>query len=322
MKKILLLTATIAIVTILLFACRKNDTIEDNKPEDLFDNLVASRQSDVQIFELNAATGGTITGNMGAKITFPPNVFIKKPTQNIAVGTVVIALRESNVKSRWMMDGLSTTTGSNILESGGMLNLSAVEKSSGAELDLAAAAKNPNANLAQVVKAEIVRPANVLNQDMNLFLPDSSSQTGGNAPWVNAANFPFKNNPNNFTFQIPRFNWVNCDRFYNTPGAKTTLTVKPNLSGFAGASDISVMLVYRNISSIMRLPKELANFVSYTNSLPVDSQADIVLVGKTSAGKILFKVLPATTITPLLTVNITPEEVPGATVIAYLNSVN
>jgi hypothetical protein len=317
MKKILLSTAKIAVVSILLFACRKNDTLEGNKPEDLFDNLVASQKSDLQFFEVNGATGGTITGNMGAKITFPPNSFVR---QNLPVaGTVVVRLIESNIKSRWIMDELSTTSSNNILVSGGMLNLNAVEKSSGSILDLSSPMKLPNPNLAQVVKAEVVRPAAVLNQDMNLFLPDSASQ---NAPWTSAPNFPFVNNPNNFTFQIPRFNWVNCDRFYSTPGPKTTLTVIPNLTGQPGATEIKVLLVYRNISSIIKLPKDGPNFVSYVNSLPVGSQADVIILGKTAAGKILFKVLPATTITALLNVNITPEEVPGATVISYLNSVN
>jgi hypothetical protein len=325
MKKILLSTATIAIVTILLFACRKNDTIEDNKPEDLFDNLVAAQKSQLQFFEIDNAVGGTITGTGGCKITFPPNSW---PPSN---AKVIVRLQESLKKSQWMMDGLSATAQSDILLSGGMINLTASNKATGEALDFVPAMKVPNANLASVVRAEVPRPAGAVNVDMNLFVPVPDSSTAGPASaakpavlsWTPAtAQFPFANSGSSYIFQLPKMQWANCDRFYGQPGAKTTIKVTPNMTAFAGASDIQVLLVYRSINCVINLPAKIDFFQSYINSIPVGSVADVVLLGKSASGKILFKVLPANAFTALQSIVITPEEVPGATVTAYLNSVN
>jgi hypothetical protein len=329
MKKILLSLTTIAILAIVLFACRKNDVLETTTPEDLFDNFSAANKSQVQIFEISGATGGVIQGQNGYKITFPPRSFVNS-SNAVITETVIIRLRESNKKSTWLMDGLSATSQNDILISGGMMNIEANSKADGKELELSPAMRVPNPNLNAVVKAEIPRPAALAGVIMNLFLPDTLTAAG--QPIVPTANAPvpswrstffdFGYGPNTYIFQLPKLKWSNCDKFYNVPGPKTTIRVTPNMSAFNGATNVQVMFIFRNISSGVTPPPSGAYFETYANSIPVGTVADVVLIGKSASGKILFKVLPATTFTPLLNVAITPEEVPAATVTAYLNLIN
>jgi hypothetical protein len=327
MKKTILNLATIAIMSIVLFGCRKNDVIEN--PLDSFETFKAANQSNVQVFTINTAISNTITGKRGTKITFPPNSFVNSNNTAFA-GDAIIALRESFSKSDWMMDGLSATAQNDILISGGMINVEARRKDNGADLKASPAMGVPNVNLDVVIKAQVPRNAGAVNVDMNLFIPDSIGQGGipvttPTAPvlaWANASYYPFGNSPNSYIFQLPKFGWSNCDRLYGQPGAKTTIRVTPNMTSFSGASDLQAMLVYKNINSVITLPPSGAYFESYLNSIPVGSQADVVLIGKSATGKILFKVLPSTTFTALLKIDITPEIVPASTVTAYLNSIN
>jgi hypothetical protein len=61
---------------------------------------------------------------------------------------------------------------------------------------------------------------------------------------------------------------------------------------------------------------------SYPNSIPIGSTADVVCIGKDGAGKIIFKVLPATVFTANVNIPVKPVVTDAATVTAYLNSIN
>jgi hypothetical protein len=325
MKKTIYHLAIITILSLALFGCRKNDTVSN--PEDQFENLKFVKQSQIQLFEINGATGGIITGKRGTKITFPPNSFADA-SNTVFGGAILVQLRESLSKSEWMMDGMSTTTQSEPIISGGMINIIASRKDNGAVLKPAPAMAVPNANLNLVIKAEVPKNAGAANLDMNLFLPDNNASgapadsTKAPLAWTNANYFPFGNSPNSYIFQLPKFNWTNCDRIAGLPGIKTTVKVTPNMTGFGGATNLQAMFVFKTINMVITLPPQPTFFESYANSIPIGSQADVVLIGKAADGKILFKVLPATTFTASMNISITPDKVPAATVTAYLNSIN
>ncbi len=321
MKKLITNVAAIILATSLITSCRKNDTIEN--PTDLYDNLKVTNQSMRQLFTVNVGSGGNITGTGGSKITFPPN-FAVNTNGTAYTGNAIVEVKESIWRKNWMMDGVSATAQNDILISGGMLNLEVTRTDNGAELLPAPAMQVPNTNLSAVIRAEMPRNPNLLNVSMNLFVPDSSA-VGTNAPvlaWRTALNFPFNNGPNSYIFQLPKFKWVNCDKLYDQPGPKTTIRITPDITAFAGATDVQALLVYRNLSSVISLPLKPGFFESYINSIPVGSQADCVLIGKAADGKILFKVIAANTFTALQNITITPEIVAGATVQAYLESIN
>jgi hypothetical protein len=322
MKKVLFSMLTITVAGILVIGCRKNDTIANTN--DLYENFVKDRQSKVQIFQVNGATGGTISGTSGAKITFPPNAFVR---QNAAayVGEVGVTLRESNKKLLWAMDGLSTSTLNGVLESGGMINLTAVAKENGEELKIVPAMAAVGATT--FVSVDIPKPANAGTAPMMGWVPAASGPQGGVvttpiAPVLawDSVRTRFNNNPSVYNFQLPSFGWFNCDRLYSIPGAKTTIKVLPVGTAMNGATDIRVMLIYKSINAIITLPPKTGFFESYTNSIPVGSVADVVLLGKAADGKMIFKAILANTFTTNQTIDITPEIATATTVDAYLNT--
>ncbi len=319
MKKTLLNLSAVAILSILLVSCRKNDTIEN--PADNYENFVGANTPEEQLFSVNASTGGVISGRRGTKITFPPNAFAN-PDNSLATGNVLIALRESLDKSQWLMGKLSTTTTNEMLVSGGMLDIK-VNRADGVELKPSTAMLVPTPSLVNVIKVEVPRLPN-RPDTLRLFLPNvAQGGTGAATPssWA-ASYYPFGNSSNSYIFQLPQFRWVNCDGLYSQPGTKTTIKVTPDLSGVTGASEVQAMLVFKNITTVITLPPSASFFQSYTNSIPVGSTADVVCIGKDAAGKIIFAVKPATTFTALMDISIKPLVTDAATVTAYLNSIN
>jgi hypothetical protein len=320
MKKTILNLVTFVIISIVLFSCRKNDTIENT--ENLYDNFVKLNTPEEQLFTIEATTGGIVNGKRGTKITFPPNAFAN-PDNSITTGKVVISLKEALDKSQWMMSGLSTTAIDGILISGGMIDVRVNRASDGAELKPSPAMTIATPSLVNVIKAEVPK-INNRPDTLKLFLPNvAQGGSGAAAPssWA-ASYYPFGNGSNSYIFQLPQFKWANCDALYGQPGTKTTIKVTPDLSGVTGATQVQAILVYKNLSSVITLPPSSSFFQSYTNSIPVGSTADVVCIGKDAAGKIIFAVKPATTFTALMDVSIKPVVTDAATVTAYLNSIN
>ncbi len=323
MKKSIISSAILLLTLTIITSCRKDDTVAD--PKNLFDNFITGRQSKPQLFTINGAAGGSITGTGASKISFPPNAF-SNASGIIFTGDAIVELKESLKKSSWVADGLSATTKTGLLQSGGMLDILVKRKDNGQELFPAPAMQIPNpANLNAVIKVEVPRNANAQNLDMNLFLPDSSLAQPASTPpaaWQAAAYSPFNSGANGYVFQLPKFRWVNCDVLYSQPGAKTTIKVTPVLTSFPGATQMQGMLVYRNIATAINLPAGAGFFESYPNSITVGSVADVVCLGKSADGKILFKVLPATSFTAGMNVAITPVVSTAAEVSAYLDSID
>ena len=311
---------TVIGLTMLMTSCRKNDEISN--PLDLYENFVAANAPQNQLFTIDAATGGQIVCKRGTKITFPPNAFAN-PDNSLTTGLVLVRVKEALDKSQWMLNKLSTTTNDNLLISGGMIDIEANRKSDGAELKPAPAMVIPTPGLANVIKAEVPR-INNRPDTLRLFLPVQAGLPNTSKPptsWA-ASYYPFGNGTNSYIFQIPQFHWVNCDGLWNQTGAKTTVRVTPDISRIVGAKEVQVLFVYRNISTVITLPPFATYMESYENSIPVGSTADVVCIGKDGLGKIIFKVMPATTFTDHMDISIKPVATSAAAVNAYLNSIN
>jgi hypothetical protein len=322
MKKIFNSLTIIALTILVLVSCKKNNTDVVPVVDDSYATFAKANTDAEQTFTVDAATGGIITGKRGVKITFPPNAFAN-PDNSITTGNVQITLKEALLKKQWILEGLSATTQTDMLISGGMLDIAAKRASDGVELKPAPAMLVPTPSLVNVIKVEVPKPANAPDT-LRLFLP--VGQGGGNtssppAAWA-ASYYPFGNGSNSYIFQLPQFHWVNCDGLYSQPGAKTTIKVTPDLTGITGATGVQTMLVYRNISTVITLPPFATYMQSYTNSIPVGSTADVVCIGKDGAGNIIFKVLPATVFTANMDIPVKPVVTSSAVVTAYLNSIN
>jgi hypothetical protein len=319
MKKIVQSLTFILVAVFLITGCKKADTAQvvDNS----YDSFVKANTDAVQTFTVDAATGGTITAKRGTKITFPPNAFAN-PDNSLTTGGVQVTIKEALLKKQWMLEGLSTTTQTDMLVSGGMIDILAKRIIDGAELKPAPAMLVPTPTLVNVIKVEVPRIDN-RPDTLRLFVPANQAAPTANPPSAWAASYyPFGNGSNSYVFQLPQFRWVNCDGLANQPGVKTTIKVTPDLSGVTGATGVQVMLVYRNISTVITLPPSGSFMQSYPNSIPVGSTADVVCIGKDAAGKIIFKVLPATVFTANMDIPVKPVVTDAATVTAYLNSIN
>lgn len=307
-------------LTLALFSCKKNND-QEMDPRNNFDQFMSSRKAKNQQFTINGATGGTIVGEDGSKVRFPANAFVDG-NGNPVTGGVIVTLNESLERKDWIMDKLSTEANGAFLESGGMIRLQAKRAADGAELKPAPAMVAPAANLDSAIRGEVPRNG---RPDMQLFLQRPAQVGPGAAPqntWGAAPYYPFGNGPNSYVFQIPQFQWVNCDRLYSDPRPKTTVTVTPNLNGINGAADLQVCLVYRDIQTVITLvPDNSGVFGSYANSIPIGSTADVIIIGKNGGNQILFRALTATVFTANMNINIAPQVSTAADVDTYLNSV-
>jgi hypothetical protein len=284
-----ILSALILATSLVSFsACKKDKVTPDYARADDF---WATHALPVQTFSGNAATGFSVTGAGGTKINFPANAFVDG-NGNVVSGTVAVTLKEVLSKKDVLLSGVMTESNGTLLESGGELLVKA--QKDGANLMINPALGNNG------IQVEVPKVMN--DKDMGLFVQekrrDNGGATGGGGgqtqqnpnTWVPAPYYPFGNGPNSYSFTLPAFTWVNCDRFYSDPAPKTTITVLPAFQDNNQVSDLQVLLVFKDIATVVTLPfdYQLQKFQSYQSSLPVGLQADLVLIGKDSDGHIQF----------------------------------
>ncbi|HEX6431609.1 MAG TPA: hypothetical protein VF008_28155 [Niastella sp.] len=285
MKATLLSAAILTTAIVSITACKKDKSTPNYAKADDF---LASHAIKQQSFTGNAAAGFSIIGEKGTKITFIANSFVDG-NGNAVSGNVTVTLKEVLSKKDVLFSGVMTESNGQLLESGGEILVKA--QKDGVDLRLNPALQNDGA------RVEIPKVMN--NKDMGLFVQDKRQQggaTGGNQQqqspftWNPAPYYPFGNGPNSYTFSLPSFTWVNCDRFYSDPNPKTTITALPAFQDNNQVSDLQVMLVFKNIATVVTLPFDYTaqKFQSYQNSLPIGLQADLIILGKDSDGFIQF----------------------------------
>lgn len=318
MKSKFFAAATIAAsILASMSACKKsNDKPAFAKAADIF----AAHGIQAQTFTGDATSGFTITGSKGTKVKFPARAFVDG-NGNEVTGTVTVTLKEVLSKKDVMFSGLMTESNGQLLESGGELEVKA--KKDGKDL-----------NIARDTAVRVEVPKVMNNQDMGLFVLGKRDQGqggggGGQQPapnpntWTPAPYAPFGNGPNSYSFNLPGFSWVNCDRFYSNPNPKTTVTVSPVFQDNNNVTDLQVMLVFKDIATVITLPFDYQSnkFQSYMNSLPIGLQADLVLIGKDSDGYVQFGT-QVITISANLHVDAPMHKATQAEVDAFLSTVD
>lgn len=283
----------------------------------------ANHQVPAQSFSGNASTGFTITGAKGTKLHFPANSLVDA-SGNVISGNVTITLKEVLSKKDVILSGVFTEASGQLLESAGEIEVKARQGNN--ELKINPALVGAGLGIAVEV------PKVMNNQDMGLFVP-KRQQAGGGASgggqnqqnpdtWSPAPYYPFGNGPNSYTFNLPDFIWVNCDRFYSDPNPKTTVTASPAFQDNNQVTDMQVMLVCKNITTVVTFPfnYQLQKFESYNNSLPIGLQADLVIIGKDSDGFIQFAT-QAITVTANMHVNLPIHKATQGEVDTYLSGI-
>jgi hypothetical protein len=293
MKRSLFAATVIAASFATLVSCKKNNEGPEFARAEAF---MDTHKIPTQSFTGNAATGFSITGDKGTKVKFPANSFVDG-SGNVVSGNVTVTLKEVLSKKDVIFSGVMTESNGQLLESGGELEIKALKDGKNLQI---------NPVLGDTgIKVEVPKVMN--NRDMGLFVqqkrdqPQGGGTGGGQQPqnpttWVPAPYYPFGNGPNSYSFTLPGFTWVNCDRFYSDPNPKTTVTVSPVFQDNNQVSDLQVILVFKNVSTVITFPfnYSIQQFESYHNSLPIGSQAHLVLIGKDSDGFLQFGTQPIT----------------------------
>lgn len=283
----LVLTAVVIATATAFTACKKNNEAPENQTPLKASDFLSNYKVPDQVFTGNAAAGFTITGAKGTKIRFKPNAFTDG-AGNVVTGNVTITLKEVLSKKDVLLSGVMTESNGQLLESGGELFVQAKQGDK---------VLNVNRQGDSIAQVEVPKVMN--NKDMGLFIQEKrdggASGNGGQQQlspltWVPAPYYPFGNGPNSYSFSLPAFTWVNCDRFYSDPNPKTTITASPVFQDNNAVTGLQVMLVFKDIATVITLPYNagLQKFESYQSSLPVGLKADLVIIGEDSDGYIQF----------------------------------
>jgi hypothetical protein len=286
MKKIFLSVLITSAASFLLVACLKevNGINHDFlKATDFWKDVGPNHQ----VFSVNTASGGTITGAKGTKITIPGGAFMDA-NGNILTEIVSLDLVEITAKKDILFSGIFTEANGQTLVSGGEFLVEA-RKKNGEALQL-----NPQfAAGPQGVRVEIPA-ANGADREMNLFVR-RERQPGGNSndnsqTWVPASYAPFGGGANSYTFNLPEFSWVNIDKFYSDPRPKTTITALPAFKDNKNVNNVEVMLIFTDVNTVCPIPYNsmLQKFESYHDAVPIGAEVIVVIIGEDAEGNIQF----------------------------------
>lgn len=286
MKKLLLTMLTVSAVTVLFISCKKE--IQGVQPDflkstDFWKDVGPNHQT----FSINAASGGTITGAKGTKLTIPAGAFMDA-NGNILNEIVSLDLVEIPAKKDILFSGIFTEANGQALVSGGEFLVEA-RKKNGEALQL-----NPQfAAGPQGVRVEIPA-ANGADRDMKLFVR-RERQPGGNSndnaqTWVPASYAPFGSGANSYAFNLPEFSWVNIDKFYSDPRPKTTITALPAFKDSKNVNNVEVMLIFTDVNTVCPIPynSALQKFESYHDAVPIGAEVIVVIIGEDAEGNIQF----------------------------------
>lgn len=333
MKKHDLIYLVLAAAIGMTASCQKGDNVFP----DHFITPVAAAEiwekyaPELQLFQGDAAAGFTIKGKNGVEITFPSGAFLDENNQPVN-GMVTVRLKEYLSKAAIIFGGMPTESYGRLLETGGEIYVDAFLGEGPLHL-------NPDNNpfTEDVVRVEIPRDQNGNPEGMILFdagdrerKPGDDNQGGwippvpvvdSNITWRAAAYYPFGNSPNTYWFNLPDFGWYNCDRLYNEPGTKVSIYAAPDAASPTGLTDLQVILVFKDIETVLTLIPGMNRFESYLNSLPEGAAATIILLGKDADGNLMLDHQDIT-ITAEETYILLPEQVSQQEVADFIASIN
>ena len=217
--QLVLCSATI----VLSVACNKGPNFGPGLNDDE-NSLAAMLESNVenarQHFQVDAASGGSITGVKGVRVVFGPNAF-RTASGAVVSGQVSVSLVE--VMDIGDMVWLNKTTvgadeqsgGLRLLSSGGAVEVLASQ--GGQRLVLAEAGMQVNVPTEEVDSNMQVFTSPGMTEDVLIWnLADSTAMDTAVSQW--GENWTYF-----YQFQTTHLNWINCDYFPYSP-ANTTLT--------------------------------------------------------------------------------------------------
>lgn len=219
-----------------------------------------------QNFTVDAATGGSVTGEEGTIVTFPANAFVDE-SNNPVTGMVDIAIKEIFKPSQMILSNKPTNAINFSNENTFLL--------SEGETEVEISQNGNPLVLASGVSYQISVPsAGGLDNDMLPFAGTTSDAEG--IVWTPTADvgiqgggMQYVTSPASYIYDAFDTGWSNCDKFYGYPGAQTTNYI--NLSNSPNATETVIFLVFEenNLPAVVKFTTPYANGIqSYVDMLP------------------------------------------------------
>jgi hypothetical protein len=221
---------------------RLQDHQADNIP--LWQQPRSSKES--QQFTINPTKPGMIKGKQGTVLQFSTNAFVDKDGNKVT-GDVSVDMVEVYAKSQMLVNGMQTTCNDSLLESAGMVHISA-------------SANGTQVYLGKNGYFQLELPTKNIREDMQFFYADSGGQRmnwkpvdssnsrvnfncnicDGRCRWLSDGQ-----NANAYIFLGTKLGWINCDRFVPI-AKKTNLYV-----GSADTAGVGYFLVFKSLNAVM-----------------------------------------------------------------------
>ena len=304
-KNVFNMTKTILGILVLsmlfLTSCKSDEVDEDENPKidgtALKQRFKDNRSDAVQIFTLDASTGGTITGSQGTQITFPANSIGLNGTA--VTGNIDVELIEIYGKSGMVLQDMSTkgkkqNGDEEALKSAGEFFVNA--RQNGTQLEVL---------MPITVQSKGVAPADW--EPMNVFRAGDNLED--NDLWKEADEDDNDQNdkaegregegPNGTyvlysAFDMSSFGWTNLDIWYNYTGQLTDLFV--DVPAGYDSDNMAVYLSYDGENGLAKMDiydTSLELFTEHYGRIPVGKEVHFIAITDVG-GQLHYAIQPAT----------------------------
>lgn len=248
-----------------------------------------------------------------AALSFDDNVEINFSANSPATptsGNVTVSIDHISSRGDVIRFGKSTTSGNQLLVSGGAFRISVAQN--GAPLQIA-----------NDKTITIKFPALERDWAMKVFYGDTSVNSREGFTWVPSDDsIVLRQTPGGtdtgyfYEMISKRFDWVNCDRFYNTGGDRTKVSVILPVN-FTN-KNTAVFLVSTKDFLVARFSADYEQRLFYIENIPVNEVFKIVTVSK--IGSDLYLGTKQTTITKDIIIEVSPEKKTVQDISDYLDA--
>ncbi|TDG36678.1 hypothetical protein EZJ43_05175 [Pedobacter changchengzhani] len=276
MKKLNLTTLVFALIILLSSACRKDDTLQSNQAKNAKD-FASIFGAQNQSFKFNGNVENTFTLKGGTKITIPAGTF--KVGGTAVNGEVVVSALEMLTRSAVVFSGTNTNHISGApLKSDGFIYLNAT--AGGTAVDQV---------LTKAIRISI--PTNRTGSTQiweGVEKVGADNQLAWQAPVPNANGVQIKAEIDavaaNFTFDMGKLGWINCDVFYSYANPKTTVRVQlvnnpgnlASFRAFTGETFVFFCAKGSNVAAQLYTLDGANKVKSYDNMMPIGIQGKYI----------------------------------------------
>lgn len=283
MKKSIFAASTLLLALSIFQACKKDPPVIKNTPSKtvkLGNSLAiwAKHAPATQRFSFDAANGAYIVGAKGIKIYIPQKALLDA-NNNVVTGTVDLELREYMSKGDMLLSGVTTVSGADILESGGMFYLMA--RKNGSELKM----KN---NMGGYM---IIPQSGNSTDPMQFWKGELTNDSLNKVNWVIQDTVPMNRFLDTSNGKMSYFRIFNAFQFgYNNIDCKVfkNFITKFRIKMPAGCNDTNstAMVLFKNYNAVACcswIPSE--QLIGSAYSLPLGETAQVLAYKRTGPGE-------------------------------------